>query len=339
MPKPIVSVAIVTYNQEKYISRAIEGALEQQTEFPFELVIGEDCSTDNTRQIVLDYQKKYPEKIRVITSKENVGAIPNSLRVIKESRGKYIAFCEGDDYWCDPIKLQKQVDIMEADPEISMCFHATYYENVLHPEERVVHRYHKDDHVFTLGDLLSIRGRHMYNLVSSMIRVDLMPDLSEWYHKALVDDTPLILLSASVGKIYYLNEVMAVYRQYTESSWTVEFITKKNFRIKHLEHKLRFWDDFDQYSGRKHTKQIKRTINAEFLKVLVDKDLTEQDIEFICKNYGQKTNGGLKLFIALLNSLKLYSAFSKTIKLLRRIKYICFPPPTKDDHTYLNTRK
>ena len=95
----------------------------QQVNFPMEFIIAEDCSTDGTRAICEEYAKKYPDLIRLITSETNVGANPNELRAMKAARGKYIAYCEGDDYWTDPLKLQKQVDFLESHPDYSVCFH------------------------------------------------------------------------------------------------------------------------------------------------------------------------------------------------------------------------
>ena len=119
---PLVSVKMITYNQKPYIAQAIEGVLRQETSFPFELLIGEDCSTDGTREIVFDYQKKYPDIIKVITSDKNIGARKNSLRTYKACRGKYIAYCEGDDYWHHPKKLQMQVEYLEKHPECGLVF-------------------------------------------------------------------------------------------------------------------------------------------------------------------------------------------------------------------------
>ena len=123
--EPLVSIEIITYNHAPFIRQCIEGVLMQKTTFPYELVIGEDCSTDGTREIVLDYAQKYPEIIRVITSESNVGAFENEKRAYFACRGKYIAICEGDDYWTDPDKLQKQVDFLEEHPDYSMCCHAS----------------------------------------------------------------------------------------------------------------------------------------------------------------------------------------------------------------------
>jgi glycosyltransferase involved in cell wall biosynthesis len=122
--RPLVSAHMITYNHKPYIAQAIEGVLKQERDFPIELVIGEDCSTDGTREIVLEYQKKHPETIRVITSERNVGAVANELRTDRACRGTYVAFCEGDDHWHHPLKLQKQVDYLESHPEIGLVFGA-----------------------------------------------------------------------------------------------------------------------------------------------------------------------------------------------------------------------
>lgn len=120
---PLVSVCMITYNHEKYIREAIEGVLMQKTTFPIELIIGEDCSADNTRKICVEYQKKYPDIIHPMFSEKNLGMIKNFIETIQASKGKYIAFCEGDDYWTDPYKLQKQVDFLDANSDYSCCFH------------------------------------------------------------------------------------------------------------------------------------------------------------------------------------------------------------------------
>ena len=121
--QPLVSVRVITFNHEKYIRDCLEGILMQKTDFQFEAVIGEDCSTDQTREIVTGYAEKYPDKIRMILSESNAGAYENIFRVQKACRGKYQAFCDGDDYWTDPLKLQKQADFLESHPDFTLCFH------------------------------------------------------------------------------------------------------------------------------------------------------------------------------------------------------------------------
>src|SRR3990167_48992 len=129
MTEPLVSVKMITYNHAPFIVQAIDGVLQQKTHFIFELVIGEDCSTDGTHEIVLEYQKRYPNIIRVVTSDKNVGMKKNSYRAMKACQGKYIAYCEGDDYWHHPFKLQKQVDYLESHSECGLVY-ASY--NVYH---------------------------------------------------------------------------------------------------------------------------------------------------------------------------------------------------------------
>ncbi len=123
IPEPMVQVQTITYQHAPYIRDCIEGVLMQKTDFQFEYLIGEDCSTDGTRDIVFEYAKKYPGKIRVITADENFGMMGNIRRCRMAARGKYIALCEGDDYWTDPYKLQKHVDFMEKNPGVSITYH------------------------------------------------------------------------------------------------------------------------------------------------------------------------------------------------------------------------
>jgi glycosyltransferase involved in cell wall biosynthesis len=130
--EPKVTVGTITYNHIPFIEQCIEGVLIQKTDFPFEYIIGEDFSTDGTREIIFGYARKYPEIIRVITADYNVGANANSLRCFKAFRGQYVALCEGDDYWTDPLKLQKQVDFLEDNPEYVMCYHQCL---VKHPDK------------------------------------------------------------------------------------------------------------------------------------------------------------------------------------------------------------
>ena len=123
MVSPLLSVVTLTYNHEPYIAQCIEGVLAQKTSFPIEYIIADDCSTDGTRAICEEYAKNNPDIIRLISSSANVGAVENEQRAFLAAKGKYIATCEGDDYWTDPLKLQKQVDFLESHPEYSVCFH------------------------------------------------------------------------------------------------------------------------------------------------------------------------------------------------------------------------
>lgn len=129
--EPLLSIVTITYNHEPYIRKCIEGVLMQQVNFPIEFIIAEDCSTDGTLAICKEYAEKYPDLIKLITSENNVGAIANERRAMKAAKGKYIAFCEGDDYWTDPLKLQKQVDFLEEHLDYSVTFHRCKHYNVV----------------------------------------------------------------------------------------------------------------------------------------------------------------------------------------------------------------
>ena len=120
--KPLVSVSMITYCAESFLAQAIEGVLQQRTDFSIELVISDDCSTDNTRKIAETYAEKYPEIIRVLPQLPNKGITGNTARVWGECRGLYIAVCDGDDIWIDPLKLQKQVDFLERHPEFGLSY-------------------------------------------------------------------------------------------------------------------------------------------------------------------------------------------------------------------------
>jgi Glycosyl transferase family 2 len=120
MSDPLVSVVMITYNHARYIGAAIEGVLNQQAPFQYELVIGEDCSTDGTREIVRSYQERYPHLIRVIASDGNVGMVRNFLRTSRACSGAFLAFCEGDDYWHRPNKLKLQVEYLESHPSCGL---------------------------------------------------------------------------------------------------------------------------------------------------------------------------------------------------------------------------
>lgn len=123
--KPVVSVFMLAYRHERFLAQAIESVVTQECDFPFELIISEDCSPDGTLEIALDYQRRYPQIIRVLTADRNVGMIANSERRITAMRGKYMASCEGDDCWNHPRKLQMQIDLMAANPGMSVC-HSDY---------------------------------------------------------------------------------------------------------------------------------------------------------------------------------------------------------------------
>lgn len=126
----VVSIMVITYNHEQFISDAIEGFLIQKCNFPVEIIIGDDCSTDSTQKIIKEYYSKFPTTIKPILNSTNLGPLKNAINVLKHCTGKYVALCEGDDFWIDPLKLQKQVDFLEQNPEYVLSFHNVIAINV-----------------------------------------------------------------------------------------------------------------------------------------------------------------------------------------------------------------
>lgn len=118
-----VSVHMPAFNHEPYIARAIESVLAQQVDFGYELVIGDDASTDGTRAVAIEYARRFPDKIRLLCNDRNLGMFDNDQRILQACRGEYIAWLESDDYWTSPSKLQKQVELLDAHPEYQACFH------------------------------------------------------------------------------------------------------------------------------------------------------------------------------------------------------------------------
>jgi len=121
-----VSACIISYNQEKFIAQCLESVINQVTNFTYEIVIGDDCSTDKTFEICRRYANQYPDKIKLLKRIKNLGMIGNWVNTLSECSGTYIALCEGDDYWTDNYKLQKQFDLLENNSELSFCFHKAY---------------------------------------------------------------------------------------------------------------------------------------------------------------------------------------------------------------------
>lgn len=229
MTDPLVSVSMITYNHAPYVAKAIEGVLQQKVNFPIELVIGEDCSPDGTGEIVLAYQKKYPDIIRVITSGNNVGAGKNGYRTTKACRGKYIAFCEGDDYWHNPDKLQKQADYMESHPECGLVYSSydMYYvksgkriKNYIKcrkwemPENPDISLILEGKGGMWLG-ILTCTTMVRKNLIEQIIESDPYLHQNDHFTRG---DTQLWAEIAHVSHVHYIPESLATYNQSEESA-------------------------------------------------------------------------------------------------------------------------
>ncbi|MBP3763026.1 MAG: glycosyltransferase [Bacteroidales bacterium] len=211
---PNVAIHCVAFNQENYIRQCLDGFVMQQTTFPFHAVVHDDASTDGTADIIRDYAQRYPDIIRPILETENQWSKHDGslLRIMEAACGgsKYIAFCEGDDYWTDPLKLQKQVDFMEAHPDYSGCFHNV---EVLDQRTGRILPVPDEDKIpedTTIPDLIPYNYIHT---ASALYRQN--PTVTRKLHRlanSIVLDYPRHVLYAEQGKIKHLSDKMAVYR-------------------------------------------------------------------------------------------------------------------------------
>lgn len=212
-----VTVIITTYDHERFIGEAIDGVLMQETNFDYDVVIIEDCSTDRTREIVTEYQKAHPEKIRLVLPEVNTGDNSEFMNAILSSSSPYVAILDGDDYWTSPHKLQKQVDYLDLHPECAICFHNV---RILYDDGSQAPRDSKSSdqkEVSTLEDL--IEGCFI-ETCSTMFTRNALGEFPSWYTNDKSADWSLFILAAQQGKIGYINEVMAVYRKHSGGYWT-----------------------------------------------------------------------------------------------------------------------
>lgn len=247
----LLSISCITYNQELFISQCLEGFLIQKTNFPFEILIHDDASTDRTADIIRDYEQKYPDIIKPIYQKEN--QYSKGVRGIaarfnfSRAKGKYIAICEGDDYWTDPDKLQKQVDFMEANPEYTLVYHRV---NELWEESGIIKpetmNSSNEELSYTVLDLA--KGNFIHT-PSVLIRSNSI-DFNKFTESSKVIDYYYWMLCAQNGKIKYLPEIMAVYRISENSTWVLKTdISKTSYWLIMLVQLLNdFKNDNEAYS-------------------------------------------------------------------------------------------
>lgn len=217
----VVSVCVVTYNQEQYIGQCLESIVNQKTSFRFELIVGEDFSPDNTAKIVQKIAAKYPEVVIPIVRSENIGGHKNFMGVFERARGDFIAYCEGDDYWIDENKLQKQYDALKRHPNVDLCFHpAKEYRN--EKFHSIINNYFNEETIIPFEKVVEGRGGFMPSN-SLFIRSSSILPFPDWFiEKVPVGDTFIQALAAKKGGAYYLPNAMSIYRRFTLGSMTSE---------------------------------------------------------------------------------------------------------------------
>ncbi len=297
---PLVSVYCLAYNHEKYIRDALEGFVSQKTNFPYEVFVHDDASTDNTAEIIREYANKYPQIIIPIIQKEN--QYSKGVPILRSCiyplmKGKYIAVCEGDDYWCDDRKLQVQVDWLEDHPEYAFCVHNTKLINCLNGKERLINNCREDRDIST-EEIIQWKG-NLFHTSSYMFRA-MYKDIPHELLIRGVGDYPKSVYFATCGKVRYIGKVMSVYRFMVTGSWSMrryKSIDNNKVSIDHYQDRIIMLKNLDKFTEGKYTECIYDVIRRNEFNILFKKN----DLRNIQKNYPEYyKNMNLKIKIRMI---------------------------------------
>ena len=264
----LVSVMCIAYNHEKFIAEALESLVKQKTDFRYEVLVHDDCSTDKTAQIIEEYAQKYPEIIKAYYEEENQYSkkVSNFLKMAKLASGKYLAICEGDDFWLNENKLQEQYDYITTHPGCTMCITAARLVDMNSKKLGEMHPF-KNNGEYGIGHYLNRKA----NIPTASILVE-TNDLIEVYNTPYrkvsdVGDVPIGLYMFSKGTVHYINRCDVAYRINNPNSWAGRTTGEKY--IAHLENSIKTHQVFDEYTNRKYTEEIQRKIQSSKMQILV----------------------------------------------------------------------
>lgn len=287
-----VTVICMTYNHEKYIEDALKGFVMQKTNFSFKVIIHDDASTDGTKSIIEKYARDY-DFIQPIFEDENQSSkgVRFSEMVYPYIEGKYFAYCDGDDYWIDPLKLQKQFDFMEANSDCVVCGHSYLRKNMANGFEETIY-IENNNGVVDVSTIIDSKSLHINTL---MVRMGIFDDIPEFFNSIkTVGDWPLMLFCATKGKICCLNDIMSCYRLRTENSWTNRVFEHKINSIVCLNDMCHFLKEYDIYTDTLYHESVEKRLdeleqiiknNLEFLNEMFEKSIEN---EKIIKNYKEQ---------------------------------------------------
>lgn len=323
--KPLVSVVSITYNHEAYIRDCLEGFLMQKTDFPIEVIIHDDASTDHTADIIREYYEKRPDLFYLIIEKENQYYRKDILvPLFRQAQGKYVALCEGDDYWIDPLKLQSQFDFMETHSGYSICFHNTIIKDMRNNQTREC--YSKiPDCDFSL-DAIILNIVPFMKTASIFFRSDLVSLIPEYQKGSPVGDFPLAICMANNGKAHYINRVMSVYRFCSATgSWSYYTYSNKSKQ-------LHYYNSFISWFERiKELVRNNKTIDIRISRLSLTVDLLNENYKgyrsiHLRKMYNRLSFKGRILFFFFYTTLFVYSKvhFSILNKILHLLRYYIF---------------
>lgn len=267
---PLVSVICLAYNHEKYIRQCLNGFVMQQTTFPFEVLVHDDASTDKTAEIIREYEKKYPDIVKPTYQSENQfskGVKIDGDILFSKTRGKYIAFCEGDDFWIDPLKLQKQFDALEQHPECHLCVSRVYYvpEQGNYPTKNLRPKENLPSGVISSRRFLErcMLGYPFHTSTYFLVKSDCYEFYkTDIYRKAMVGDEPILLFFGQLASVFYLADIVGCRREFSVGSWTNMTHSSSDMVDSLYENKECYLQSFDLYTGLKYHDLVERTIRA-----------------------------------------------------------------------------
>lgn len=253
-----VSICCLTYNHVNFIENALEGFLMQKTDFKYEVLIHDDASTDGTTQILLEYQRKYPDVIKLYLEKENqYGKGKNYTQsLLLAAKGKYSAFCEGDDFWIYDGKLQKQYDLLERNAEITMCYHNAIIYSQKDDKIRLNIVDHPSGCISDEDIICCTKG--WYPTASLFGHTKLL--IEQIRFTAPTSDEGYRNYMACHGKVYYFNRVWSVYREFTSAGWNTRYYNNKELAIEHFNKTVQYFQEFNRYSHGRFSMHIKRRL-------------------------------------------------------------------------------
>ena len=259
MKEPILTVICLTYNHGKYIRKALEGFVNQKTKYDYKVLVHDDASTDNTPVIIQEFADKYPDIIVPILQKENQyskGVAITNTFILPRLEGKYVAICEGDDYWCDENKLQTQIDYLENNPDCSFCGHNT---EVIDVEGNCVKKHQNKctkDCDYSVQDIIENGGGALIHTSAFVYRKEYQFNFPKEFRLKRVSDYPLSIYLATCGRVHYFGKVMSKYRTMTPGSWTVRTMTGKKKANEFVKSALEWVDRVNRYTGYKYNKSF-----------------------------------------------------------------------------------
>ncbi len=256
-----VSINCITYNHEPYIRDCLDGLLMQKTNFKYEILVHDDASTDKTSDIIREYEQKYPDIIKPIYQTENQyskGVKISFTYQYPRAQGKYIAFCEGDDYWTDPNKLQMQYDFMEEHEECSMACHNSVRYQFSNNKELIENAFEKEGYI-PIEQFLYVTIGKFVATASIFFRKSILDNYPQFLKDCPIGDLPLRIYSAHVGKVYYSEKVMSVYRCGIPGSWTNRGNNKEYINYFNLK-MIDCFEKFDEFTNYQYTDTIKKAV-------------------------------------------------------------------------------